>query len=111
MEKLQDAGILSEGGAERVKKLASTEDSPSETATPARGHDREIKGIPWFEEVIEGSELGRIKRRRGGESSADGKTVIEWEVTEMDGAEGDGGGTGAPKRKLESLNGEDVDMK
>lgn len=111
MEKLQDAGILSEGSAEHVKKLASTEDSPSETATPARGHDREIKGIPWFEEVIEGSELGRIKRRRGGDSSADGKTVIEWEVTEMEGAEGDGGGTGALKRKLESLNGEDVDMK
>lgn len=44
---------------------------------------RDIMGNPWFEETIESNELGRIKRRRGGHTSADGKSKIEWEVVEV----------------------------
>jgi hypothetical protein len=40
-------------------------------------------GIPWFEEMIEGSRLGRIMKTRCGVGvSDDSSTTIEWEVTE-----------------------------
>ena len=62
----------------------------------------ERRGQPWFEELIEGSELGRIRRRRGVGTSADGKTVVEWEVVEFNGEESGEtpeSGTGTGKRK------------
>ena len=108
MEKLEDAGILSAIENENANPVAGEESR--QIVAPDQG--REFRGNPWFEDVIEGSELGRIRRRRGGESSADGKTQVEWEVMEFDGEQGDGGGTGAPKRKLGSLENEnDVEMK
>lgn len=42
-------------------------------------------GMPYFEEMVENSELGQIKRRKGGHTSMDGKTTVEWEITEIDG--------------------------
>ncbi|KAL4909870.1 hypothetical protein BDW74DRAFT_143914 [Aspergillus multicolor] len=40
-------------------------------------------GIPWFEEMIEGSGLGRVmKTRRGAGVSDDQSTTIEWEISE-----------------------------
>lgn len=111
MDKLEDAGILSEATNEEDDSLAATENSSDRAVTTSKNQGREVQGSPWFEEMVEGSELGRIKRRKGGRSSADGKTTVEWEIVEFEGDEGDGGGTGAPKRKLGSLGDEDVDMK
>ncbi|EEP77986.1 conserved hypothetical protein [Uncinocarpus reesii 1704] len=48
-----------------------------------------IYGIPWFEEMIQGSRLGRVgKHRRGFGSSADRSVQIEWEVSEWHDAHG-----------------------
>ncbi|KAJ5089251.1 hypothetical protein N7532_007935 [Penicillium argentinense] len=42
-----------------------------------------LGGIPWFEEMVEGSRLGRLMRaRRGKGVSDDQSTSIEWEVSE-----------------------------
>ncbi|KAJ9380285.1 hypothetical protein DTO063F5_6732 [Paecilomyces variotii] len=42
-----------------------------------------VGGIPWFQEMIEGSRLGRLMRsRRGVGRSDDQSTTIEWEITE-----------------------------
>ncbi|OJD18229.1 hypothetical protein AJ78_01729 [Emergomyces pasteurianus Ep9510] len=42
-----------------------------------------INGIPWFEEMMQGSRLGRVgKRRRGVGISADSSTRVEWDVSE-----------------------------
>lgn len=70
-------------------------------------------GIPWFEEMIQGSQLGRVgKSRRGLGVSNDGSTRIEWEVSEWhdDGTggspdfESDSGPAGASgKRKIEEV--------
>ncbi|MCJ1248703.1 hypothetical protein MMC30_005922 [Trapelia coarctata] len=70
----------------------------------------EIRGQPWFEELIEGSELGKIWRRRGGQTSADGKSMVEWEVVEFNsGGNGDPpeGGTSTGKRKHGDATGEE----
>lgn len=70
-------------------------------------------GIPWFEEMIQGSQLGRVgKSRRGMGMSNDGSTSIEWEVSEWhdDGTggspdfESESGSAGASgKRKIEDI--------
>ena len=45
-------------------------------------------GIPWFEEMIEGSRLGRFgRRRRGMGGHADSPLQVEWEVSEWHGSE------------------------
>lgn len=55
--------------------------------------------VPWFEEMIEGSRLGRTeKTRRGVVISGDGRTRVEWEVSEFD---DEGPQTPRGKRKLE----------
>lgn len=50
-----------------------------------------MSGIPWFEEMIEGSRLGRLmKGRRGMGVSDDDSTKFQWEVSEWhdDGSSG-----------------------
>ncbi|KAJ5642159.1 hypothetical protein N7490_006159 [Penicillium lividum] len=50
-----------------------------------------IDGIPWFEEMVEGSRLGRLMRaKRGKGMSEDNSTFFEWEISEWH--EGDTGG-------------------
>ena len=110
VERLEDAGFLSEVPRDKEEKPQNTSNESRQVGMTDQG--REIRGTPWFEEMIEGSELGRIKRRRGEESSADGKTTVEWEITEFESGEGDGATTGTGKRKLESLGfGDDTEMK
>ncbi|KKZ61114.1 hypothetical protein EMCG_04259 [[Emmonsia] crescens] len=78
-----------------------------------------VNGIPWFEEMMQGSRLGRVgKRRRGVGISADRSTRVEWEVSEW---HDDGSGPvvedlsassdyymppRAPKRKTPEVGGE-----
>lgn len=48
-------------------------------------HSMQNRGMPYFEEMVENSRLGRIKRQRGGQTSQDGRTVVQWEVLEIGG--------------------------
>lgn len=82
------------------------EEAPSESVV-VRSGNREIKGQPWFEEIIKGSHLGRLKRRRGGETSKDGSSTVEWEIVEFDGEEASGESTNG-KRKIAEIAGADM---
>lgn len=53
--------------AESDRKLASTGLTASD-------------GLPWFEKLVEGSTLGRI--RRTGLRREEGSRVVEWEIVE-----------------------------
>ncbi|KAL9620512.1 MAG: hypothetical protein Q9160_004981 [Pyrenula sp. 1 TL-2023] len=65
--------------------------------------------VPWFEEMIEGSRLGRTeKTKRGMAVSGDGRTRVEWEVSEF---EDEGPGTPRGKRKLEDDSQDDNEDK
>lgn len=44
------------------------------------------RSVPFFEEMLEDSRLGKIKRRSGAHVRADGSTV-EWTFVELDGEE------------------------
>ncbi|KAI9724666.1 MAG: hypothetical protein M1828_003535 [Chrysothrix sp. TS-e1954] len=68
-----------------------------EESTVARaGHQR---GAPWFEELIEDSRLGRVKRQRGGHTSTDGGSKVDWEVVELE-----DGTQSTAKRKVEQMS-------
>lgn len=45
-------------------------------------HRMSDRGMPFFEELIENSRLGRIRRQRGGQTARDGSSTIQWEVIE-----------------------------
>lgn len=97
--------------------LPSFEDD-NEADEPARKIHRQsgsqdVTGEPWFEEMINGSALGRLKRRRGGNISADGRSKVEWEVAEYeDGSDLSEGAVISGKRKIEAIaQDDDVAMK
>lgn len=53
-----------------------------ETLTRSQRNGR-TGGLSWFEELLEGSRLGkRHSTRRGHGVGADGSTIVEWEVSE-----------------------------
>lgn len=56
-------------------------------AVPVRiaQHNMTGRGMPYFEEIIENSRLGRIRRQKGGHTSADGSSKVQWEVVEVGG--------------------------
>ncbi|KAK2739091.1 hypothetical protein FQN55_009624 [Onygenales sp. PD_40] len=61
----------------------STQLTPSQPQISRKRRFGVLDGIPWFEEMIEGSRLGRVgKRRRGVGISADRSARMEWEVSE-----------------------------
>lgn len=109
LERLQNAGYLTAPEEEEDNRegvLAREEPSQS------LEFGREVRGSPWFEEMVEGSELGRIRRRRGGQTSIDGRTKYEWEVVDIGGEEAENTTTGTAKRKLGVMGMEDdVDMR
>ncbi|KAK4503728.1 hypothetical protein PRZ48_004643 [Zasmidium cellare] len=52
-------------------------------------HNLQNRGMPYFEEMVADSRLGRIKRRMGGHTSEDGTRSVQWEVVEIGGGGGD----------------------
>lgn len=110
MERLEDAGLLPGLEGEDSERPQTATGGSGQIASLNQG--REVRGTPWFEEMIQGSELGRITRKRGGETSSDGTTRVEWEITEFESGEGNGEFASAGKRKLGTLDaGDDVEMR
>ncbi|OBT43762.1 hypothetical protein VE00_06298 [Pseudogymnoascus sp. WSF 3629] len=108
---LHDLGELGLLPQEEAEKRLSV---PPEEPVATRAAPRVGEGLPWFEAMIEGSALGRVKVRRGLEEK-DGRRV-EWEVVEWTegGEEADadadssaGEVAAGGKRKLEE---DDADM-
>jgi hypothetical protein len=64
-----------------------------------------VDSVPWFESMIQGSHLGRIKRSRGSRHTGEGRLRVEWEIVEWtdDGVENDAQATG--KRKIDAVDG------
>ncbi|KAL9044687.1 MAG: hypothetical protein Q9214_002190 [Letrouitia sp. 1 TL-2023] len=108
VEKLEEEGLLSNVEATNPEPQRP-ELHRGEVTTSSQ--QREVQGNPWFEEMIEGSELGRINRKRGGRSSTDGRSKVEWEVVEFSSEPRDTS-TGTGKRKLDQTGPgrDDVEM-
>lgn len=89
---LEDLDLLPRD-SESGQSLVATSTSPPPTAPSTsqvsrrapeismRHRSGAVHGIPWFEEMIEGSHLGRVGKRRRG-FGGDNSVHVEWEVTE-----------------------------
>jgi hypothetical protein len=87
--------ILAQGT--NTEQIARREDTLQRTIR------RGVQGdMTWMEEMIDGSRLGMLqKTNRGAGKSADGKTSVEWEITEIvDNGSEQESGAGRGKRKL-----------
>ena len=92
------------------------------TGSAVKGSDNEmiLRGAPWFEDLVENSRLGTLRRRKGGHTSKDGSVTIEWEVAEWesggindddDDDETVSGVQGTGKRKFKGDGDADVSMR
>ena len=109
VERLEEAGFLATSLEEEEDPNANFDvlESAGSRNISAEVESRETRGVPWFEEMVQGSEMGRIKRRRGGETSADGRSRVEWEVVEIGGDDGEEVVSSTAKRKISHIVGED----
>lgn len=116
---LEDLDLLPEvvGEEKSVAGLAKTSTAPSGSDIRASAivvptvresdisrtvHHGSFGGIPWFEEMVEGSRLGRLMRqRRGMGISHDKSTSIEWEISEWQ-----DDGSGGPGQDNDDSNGQ-----
>ncbi|KAL8774120.1 MAG: hypothetical protein Q9209_001228 [Squamulea sp. 1 TL-2023] len=109
VEKLANEGLLP--GSDAAIEITTPPENAGAVSKTSTSEGREIQGAPWFEEMIEGSELGRIKRQRGGQSSADGRSKVSWEVVEFTSEPSDNGNN-IGKRKLSQVGKEsDIAMR
>lgn len=95
-----------------VAPRSSSQQVPSPRRTTRSGR---LGDLDWFEELIDGSKLGRTQRtRRGGGVSADGTTQVQWEVSEYVEGEDDtssNGGAGSKRKHGDVGHDDDVAMK
>lgn len=83
--------------------------SPTITRTQRSGRS---EGMTWFEEMLDGSRLGRTQKTRRGVGVSDGgSTRVEWEISEYfeDGSGGPQTPTGS-KRKIDEMGKDDDDV-
>ncbi|KAF2736307.1 hypothetical protein EJ04DRAFT_511132 [Polyplosphaeria fusca] len=110
----EDQELLGELGF--LPSADSSDEDAADVASTSR-HVRKVvragekaRGTPWFEELVEHTNLGHFKQQRGGHSSQDGSVKVEWEVMEWtEGDDADDEGTSTGKRKIAEV--EDVEMR
>lgn len=97
----EDDGQGDEGGSaeehppsttagEDVEMNEGDADTSSRGVIVKRRSGGEGSGRRWFEEIIEGSELGRIRRRKGVHVDSESGAKVEWEVVEFENGDEDG---------------------
>lgn len=90
---LEDLGLLPKEALEDVE----SDKRKIEQVAPDSGNG-EKEGLPWFESLVEGSKLGKMKKSWGSRHSENGRFKIEWEIVEW--TEGDEDLATPSKRKF-----------
>ena len=90
LDRLVDLGLLPDEEEDEEEGEAGEEQGAREVVRARSRDDVAVRGFPWFETMVKNTRLGRIKRQKGGHTSQDGRTTVEWEVVEVDGSAGEG---------------------
>jgi len=85
LELLEDAGLLDFDKEDEVEETGGAEGEAMDimrriTFAPVSTARHRV--APWYESLVENTALGRVKRQKGGHTSADGSYEYEWEITE-----------------------------
>lgn len=109
---IEDIGLIPDEDEDTAGAADDAGTSPSVRSTALR----QSYGVPWFEAMVEGTRLGKMRRSQGVKRSRDGRVKVEWEVVEFssdhtplaneDGDGEEGAATG--KRKLNDRDENDV---
>ena len=114
-EDMEPEGVGATNGGNDNRAVTTQQQQESDQAVTRRSHRQGRLGdLDWFEEMLDGSRLGRTqKTRRGKGSNADGTMTVQWEVSEY--REGDSEPSnpagGSSKRKIGDVSSDDVAMR
>lgn len=112
LERLQQHGMLEfEGESEEEEEAVTAQAMDVEKYRFVQRSTH--RGAPWFEEMVEKTPLGRIKRQKGGHTTTgnDGTVEqVEWEVFEWN-EEDDENAASTPKRKIGEVEEADTEMR
>lgn len=78
---LEDMGLI----PDQSDADDDVKESRDETASSGSTALRQSDGVPWFETLVEGTPLGRLRRSHGTRQSEDGSVKLEWEVVDFTG--------------------------
>jgi hypothetical protein len=98
---LEELGLLPKEAVEDAKN-----DKVKVERKGGLGVGKGDEGLPWFDTMIEGSRLGRIRKSWGAGRSDDGRYKVEWEVMEW--TDGDEKDLSSVKRKIGEVEENDV---
>jgi hypothetical protein len=107
-ELLSTLGFFDDSSDEETSVAGPVQTNP--TRTVARS-EPQMRGAPWFEEIVRNTSLGRFRQQRGGHS--DNGVQVEWEVTEWTEGDdnGESGSATPSKRKHSDLEAGDAEMR
>jgi hypothetical protein len=104
---LEDLGVLPREALEDVEndkeKIGNAVPFAGSNTLNGSGNE----GLPWFETMVEGSRLGKMKKRSGQRQS--GRYKVEWEIVEWT-DDGESGTSSPAKRKLDEVEESDSKM-
>jgi hypothetical protein len=99
LQDLEELGLLPKEALEDAENDKQT----IKSVTPHSASNlTESQGLPWFETMVEGSKLGRLRTSRGTRTANDGRTQVEWEIVEWTGEDDGQGPSATGKRKLDA---------
>ncbi|KAG9234458.1 hypothetical protein BJ875DRAFT_376395 [Amylocarpus encephaloides] len=94
---LEELGLLPREALEE----AEFDREKVEKAVPTVTANRDLgESLPWFETMVEGSKLGKMKREGGRRTSVNGQWRVEWEIVEWTADDGETGNMSPGKRKF-----------
>jgi hypothetical protein len=112
---LEELGLIPENEEPEILKK---QPAAAENTMAALTEMRESTGVPWFDKLVDGTRLGKMRRSQGTRLSRDGKVKVEWEIvewtegdddTEVEDADADSAEKPSPgKRKLDEMAGPDA---
>ncbi|KFA68799.1 hypothetical protein S40285_01182 [Stachybotrys chlorohalonatus IBT 40285] len=107
LEDLEDMGLVREEG----------ELGRSPVTTGTRSHDATLQpsGVAWFDRMVEGSRLDKLRRVRTNPQEANAQVEIDWEIVEFpdldDGTRDPETSIGTPtKRKMQDRDDSDINI-
>ncbi len=106
---LEDLGLLPQEALEDAEDDKEKVENVTSVTDNSLLHGQATGQLPWFEAMVKGSRLGKVKRSWGHRRSDSGRFKIEWEIMEWTDDGTEGGEAVAGKRKIGEL-GEDETM-
>ena len=106
----RDLGDLEDLGLIPDEEDVGAVEAPVAAAAPEEEEDvyeaRETFGLPWFDSIVAGSRLAKLRTSKGSRQSRDGRVRVEWEIVEWK-ADDDSDSSSLGKRKFQDRDGQD----